>query len=288
MRPLLAALGLALLTSGATAAPALWEARDADSRVVIFGSVHALPPDLQWRTPLLDQAVADADLVYFETDIGPLGMTALAIKILVQQFQTMREPWLDRLTAEQRDLLMEAIGPLGVSLEEVAITPPWVVAMELTDLSLRQDEMGGTMDMASGVESVLQWELPKERKGYFETPGQQFDMLAGGTLDEQIEQLFMTIEDGGIGGGDEDLGDIVRAWAAGEPEKLEMVPKSDDEAAVLDLLVVQRNRNWIPAIETMLKDNRENLIVVGAGHLSGEDSVLDLLSEAGYTVTRIQ
>jgi len=288
VRPLLAALGLALLTSGATAAPALWEARDADSRVVIFGSVHALPPDLQWRTPLLDQAVADADLVYFETDIGPLGMTALAIKILVQQFQTMREPWLDRLTAEQRDLLMEAIGPLGVSLEEVAITPPWVVAMELTDLSLRQDEMGGTMDMASGVESVLQWELPKERKGYFETPGQQFDMLAGGTLDEQIEQLFMTIEDGGIGGGDEDLGDIVRAWAAGEPEKLEMVPKSDDEAAVLDLLVVQRNRNWIPAIETMLKDNRENLIVVGAGHLSGEDSVLDLLSEAGYTVTRIQ
>jgi uncharacterized protein YbaP (TraB family) len=288
VRPLLAALGLALLTSGATAAPALWEARDADSRVVIFGSVHALPPDLEWRTPLLDQAVAGADLVYFETDIGPLGMTALAIKILVQQFQTMREPWLDRLTAEQMDLLIEAIGPLGIGLEEVAITPPWVVAMELTDLSLRRDEMGGTMDMASGVESVLQWELPKERKGYFETPGQQFDMLAGGTLDEQIEQLFMTIEDGGIGGGDEDLGDIVRAWAAGEPEKLEMVPKSDDEAAVLDLLIVQRNRNWIPAIETMLKDNRENLIVVGAGHLSGEDSVLDLLSEAGYTVTRIQ
>lgn len=288
MRPLLAAAAIALFATAAEAAPAIWEARDADSRVVIFGSVHALPPDLEWRTPLLDEAMADAALVYFETDIGPLGMTALAIKILVQQFRTMREPWLDRLTNEQLDTLIEAIGPLGISLEEVAITPPWVVAMQLTDLAMRMDEMGGTMEMASGVESVLQWELPKERKGYFETPGQQFDMLAGGTIDEQIGQLFMTIEQGGIGGGDEDLGTIVRAWAAGEPDKLEMVPKSADEAAVLDLLITQRNRNWIPTIETMLRDNQENLIVVGAGHLAGEDSVLDLLGEAGYTVTRIQ
>ena len=288
MRPLLAAAGIALLATSAEAAPAIWEARDADSRVVIFGSIHALPSDLNWRTPLLNQAVTDADLVYFETDIGPLGMTALAIKILVQQFQTMREPWLDRLTTEQMDMLIEAIAPLGISLEEASITPPWVLAMELTDLAMRMDEMGGTMEMASGVESVLQWELPKERKGYFETPVQQFDMLAGGSVDEQIQQLFMTIEQGGIGGGAEELGDIVRAWAAGQPDKLEIVPKTDDEAAVLDLLITQRNRNWIPTIETMLKDNHENLIVVGAGHLAGEDSVLDLLAEAGYTVTRIQ
>lgn len=288
MRALLAAAGIALLAGNAAAAPAVWEARDSDSRVVIFGSIHALPPDLEWRTPLLDQAVTDADLVYFETDIGPLGMTALAIKILVQQFQTMREPWLDRLTTEQLDTLIAALEPLGIGLEEASVTPPWVLAMQIADFTMRMDEMGGTMEMASGVESVLQWELPKERKGYFETPGQQFDMLAGGTVDEQIEQLFMAIEQGGLVGGTEELGDMVRAWAAGEPDKLEIVPKTDDEAAVLDLLITQRNRNWIPTIETMLEDNQENVVIVGAGHLAGEDSVLDLLVEAGYTVTRIQ
>lgn len=288
MRPLLAAAAIVLAAGSAEAAPAIWEARDADSRVVIFGSVHALPPDLEWRTPLLDASVSAADLVYFETDIGPLGMTALAIKILVQQFQTMREPWFDRLTAEQRDMVVKALEPLGIGLDQASVTPPWVLAMQLTDLAMREDEMGGTMEMASGVESVLQWELPKERKGYFETPGEQFDILAGGTVDEQIQQLLITIEQGGIGDGAEELGDIVRAWAAGEPDKLEMVPKSDDEAAVLDLLLKQRNRNWLPVVETMLKDNRENLIVVGAGHLAGEDSVLDLLAEAGYTVNRIQ
>jgi uncharacterized protein YbaP (TraB family) len=84
------------------------------------------------------------------------------------------------------------------------------------------------------------------------------------------------------------LGDLVEAWIAGDVDGLTMVAKTPAEAAALDVLLVQRNRNWLPMIEQMLKDNQENLIVVGAGHLAGEDDLLDLLVDAGYTVTRIQ
>ena len=101
----------------------MWEVRDGDSRVVLFGSVHALPPDVDWRTPLLDQAIADAPLIYFETDIGPLGMASMMVKIIVQQFQTIGEPWLDRLNGEQMHKLLVAIEPLGISLGEAGATP---------------------------------------------------------------------------------------------------------------------------------------------------------------------
>lgn len=265
----------------------MWEARDADSRVVVFGSVHALPPDLGWRTPLLDDAVAAAPVVYFETDVGPLGMASMMVKIIVQQFQTVGEPWLDRLTGEQLDKLAAAIEPLGITIGEAGFTPPWVLAMELTDLAMRADATGSVMEMSNGVEWVLQWELAKERKGYLETPGQQFEMLAGGPIESQIQQLFMVIDEGGLDGGP-GLGDLVRAWMAGDVDGLAMVPRTPDEAAALDVLLVQRNRNWVPMIAQMLRDNQENLIVVGAGHLAGEDDLLDLLVDAGYTVTRIQ
>ncbi len=287
MRRLLAAVTALALATGAQAAPAMWEARDADSRVVLFGSVHALPPDLEWRTPLLDSAMADGPLVYFETDIGPLGMTALAIKIVLQQLNTLREPWLDRLTPDERDRLAAAIEPLNISLEDAGLMPPWILAMQVADASLRADAVGSTMEMSLGVESVLQWGLPKERKAYFETPGQQFEMLAGGTLDEQIEQLFMTIAESGADDG-ETLGELVDAWIAGDVDQLTIEAENDSDAALIDKLLHQRNRNWLAAIEGMLERNEENLIVVGAGHLAGEDSVLDLLAEAGYTVRRIQ
>ena len=40
----------------------MWEVRDGDSAIRLFGSVHMLPPDLQWRTPALEDAIARSAL----------------------------------------------------------------------------------------------------------------------------------------------------------------------------------------------------------------------------------
>ena len=62
MRALLAGLAAALaLAAPAAAKPPIWVVRDADSELVIFGSVHVLPPGLDWRPPALDAALARAD-----------------------------------------------------------------------------------------------------------------------------------------------------------------------------------------------------------------------------------
>ena len=53
-----------------------------------------------------------------------------------------------------------------------------------------------------------------------------------------------------------------------------------------DLLVV-RNNNWLPQIKKMLTTPEVELVLVGALHLSGEDSVLKLLTDAGYKVRQL-
>ncbi len=278
-------LALCLLPPAAAAAPAMWEARDADSRVLLFGSFHALPPGLDWRTSLLDDALKNAHLVYFETDVGPLGATALVFKVIAQQFQGPGEPWLDRLTPEQLALLEPALEASGLTLEEAGAMRPWVVAMQLTSEALATE--GAAFDMANGVETTLQWELPKERKGYLETPGEQFDLIAGGTIEQQIVQLMMTVEDGAMAE-ERPLTALAADWVDGRPEELELDARNADEAAMLEIVLTRRNRNWVPQIEAMLRDNHENVVIVGAGHLVGKDNLLDLLEDAGYTVRRIQ
>ena len=57
-------LGLAAL-AGSSAAPArthqarpaLWEVSDADTKIYLFGTIHLLPSDYQWRTPALNRAL---------------------------------------------------------------------------------------------------------------------------------------------------------------------------------------------------------------------------------------
>lgn len=51
-------------------------------------------------------------------------------------------------------------------------------------------------------------------------------------------------------------------------------------------LLLQRNRNWIPIIAKLISE-KPTFIAVGAGHLPGEKGVLNLLREAGYTVTPV-
>jgi uncharacterized protein YbaP (TraB family) len=53
-------------------------------------------------------------------------------------------------------------------------------------------------------------------------------------------------------------------------------------------MVRDRNAKWVTAITGLLADNHQDLIVVGAAHLSGDGSVIDLLGKAGFTVQRIQ
>jgi uncharacterized protein YbaP (TraB family) len=86
------------------------------------------------------------------------------------------------------------------------------------------------------------------------------------------------------------LGELITAWSSGDLDGIArlMTPKSDHEAAAIEALLLQRNRNWLAPLEQLLAQNRQNLVIVGAAHLVGDGSVLDLLAEAGYTVTRIQ
>jgi uncharacterized protein len=50
-----------------------------------------------------------------------------------------------------------------------------------------------------------------------------------------------------------------------------------------DLLLNQRNRNWIPIMGEMMLA-QPTFFAVGAGHLGGDQGVVSLLRKAGYTV----
>ena len=51
-----------------------------------------------------------------------------------------------------------------------------------------------------------------------------------------------------------------------------------------DILIVGRNKNWIPQMVNMMAI-QPTFFAVGAGHLGGEYGVINLLKEEGYTLT---
>lgn len=268
----------------AQAAPALWQVSDGDSKVWLFGSFHALPPDLDWRTEVFDRTLAGADRVYFETDVGPEAQTAIVVKgyeLGLNPLGTILNSYLDKAGVRA---LRQATSDLGLPVGVVQTMKPWLASNTISVAAM----MRAGFDPTSGVDLLLQQELPPERKAYFESGNEQLDFLAGTPEAEQIGMLVDGLAQ--IETMPALLNGMVKAWMDGTPEVLAEAFLADSAGyeGFMQRVIYDRNAKWVTTIDTLLADNEQDLIVVGAGHLIGEGSVVDLLQDKGYRVERLQ
>jgi uncharacterized protein len=69
--------------------------------------------------------------------------------------------------------------------------------------------------------------------------------------------------------------------------KKENLSKWPDEALIERCVDIPRNHDWVKKINAGLVANDKSFIVVGAAHLLGQSSVLELLRTEGVTVTQV-
>jgi uncharacterized protein YbaP (TraB family) len=80
---------------------------------------------------------------------------------------------------------------------------------------------------------------------------------------------------------------LVALYVAKDVEGLaKLIVESEDIAGSAEELLYRRNRNWIPVMTDYMK-TQSCFFAVGAGHLGGDQGVIQLLKDAGYTVTPI-
>ncbi len=266
-------------------APALWTLADDDTTIHIFGTVHLLRPDLEWRSDTFDTAFSAADKVVFEVDMkSEAAQRAIATDFLArgmfQDGRTLKEV----LNDEDEAVISAAFDSLGVPIDAMNTFEPWMASVNLGVMQLVNDGY----DPNSGVETVLEAEAIESGKsfGYLETISQQADAFDLLPEDEQISILYETallLEES-----PRMLDLLVDEWADGDVSGIGSLVANPEgygftDAAYESLLVV-RNKAWVPQIEAMLEEPGSVFIAVGAGHLAGPDSVITMLRDKGYTI----
>jgi len=265
--------------------PALWTLSDEDTTVYIFGTVHLLKPELEWRTPELDAALASIDTLYTEADVLSSDAQAEA-QTLVMDLGMLDNG--ETLTAilddEEEKEVREALDILGVPMAALDPMEPWMAGVTLSQIAV----MNQGYTPGAGVESVLIGEAQAAGKelAYFETVEEQLNFFANLPDEDQVDFLVASAE---VIENEPDMLDrLVAEWAEGDIEGLgDMMadPGAFGSQAVYDVLLVERNRNWIPQIEAILEEPGTFMVAVGAGHLAGDDSVITMLRDKGYEVT---
>lgn len=264
--------------------PAMWVIRDADSTLYLFGSFHFLRPDTQWGQPHVDAALASADEIWFEaTDLDDIAQT---MQLMQTYGLSPERPLSSLLTPEDIAALNAAVAPMGATAAAFDPMRPWLVSMQLAVMQLT----AAGFDPNSGVDKVMMARAAasgKPTKG-LESMAEQIRIFSGISEEGQVQMLRGSLKD--LDKGPVEIEALLAAWTTGNTELMghEMLDEmKTQQPEAYEALITRRNANWVRQIKTILDGAGTHFIVVGAGHLVGDDSVQTMLANENIHAERV-
>ena len=244
----------------------------------MFGTIHALPDNADWRTPALDAVLAQTDMLMVE--IAELGDRGKAVEAFETRAYDMNlAPILNRVPSDRRAELAVALDIAGIDPDALIHTETWAAALQLSN-SLR------CSNSENGVDRALLAEFPNAQS--LESHARQFDAFDSLPGEAQVDLLLSVAAERDCSGGEE----RIEAWLTGDIETLEssILAGFRGNPALREGLVDARNRHYAAQIVRYqaLKPEMDLLVAVGAGHMFGESGLPALLTARGYSVRRIQ
>ncbi len=302
IEPLLSDDTLTKLQSEASATPfgqgIYWTASKDGVELAIVGTMHLADPrheDLLDRVaPRLEQA--DVLLVEATLDDQSTMQTHLAQNpdlMTITSGPTLPE----QLDPEVWAQVSEAANARGVPGFMAAKMQPWFLSMTLAMPPCAMSSMvAGEVGLDSMLmEQAATYGVPVKALEDWQT---MLGILMSGTFDEQLEGLRMGLMDADIQ--DAMVSSLITSYFAEDtaygwrlgyhvPAVVPDIDPDEFAAQMEDLestLLVGRNHSWMDVIDTTAQEHDRVVVAVGAAHLIGDEGILALLENDGWTLER--
>jgi len=266
-----------------TTRPALWKIADEDTTIYVFGTIHVLPPGIDWFGGEIQEAFDSSQLLVTEVaERDPQTMQALVIdKAMLKGGESLRA----MLTEEERAKYEEALANLGLPADMFDRFEPWFVSINLSTLPLLKE--GFSPD--NGVEKVLE-NRARERgmvQQGLETAEYQLGLFDALPLDVQknyLDEILAQLPEL-----HSKIGEMIEAWKAGEVKKLaELMNEGENDPVMMQTLLIDRNKAWAQWIARRMEQPGTVFVSVGTGHLAGEGNLFKQLAADGIASKRLQ
>lgn len=264
--------------------PALWVAKDKDTTIYMFGTVHVLKPGLSWFDEAVKDAFDKSDEMVIEV-IQPDQNEAIKVMMPLAT-DPDGPPLTQKLPEAARPKYAAAMTSLGMPPAMLDQFEPWYASVILGLLPLQK----AGYDPASGVETQLTAAAKAANKPVSALEGFEEQLGFFDTMPEsdQMGLLVSTVDEFGEIG--PTLDRMVERWGAGDSASLakEMNDQLGHLPNVEKVLLTDRNDRWADWIKTRLAKPGTIFMAVGAGHLAGKGSVQDALTKRGIKTERVK
>ncbi len=266
-------------------AASVWKVSKGNDSIFVGGTIHLLSESDYPLPTEYDNAYKKSDTLVFETDIAVLNTPEFQQQIGPLIFLSDGKTIKDFVSDETLNKLMSHFKERNIPFQNFVNFKPGFLAITLSIIEMQM--MGIN---SAGVDMYYSTKATGDGKQqiWFEEPMEQMSLLADLGKGQEDSMIAYSLEE--VKNIRTDLANLMSAWKSGDMKLMEevaIVEMKSSYPQIYDEILADRNKNWIPKIEALFGNKSTEFVLVGAAHLAGPDSVLTMLSNKGYKVSKL-
>lgn len=249
----------------------------------LFGTIHMIPEELFFLPDGLEQAIYQADAIYFEVDVSKMKDPVFQMEILQQSFMQGDTSLSDLLTKEEYHLVKMHFEEMGMPIFMFEKIKPMFLSV-FGDKEIMGKNAEGKLRFYEFELMDIAGKAGKEIFG-LESIEYQMSLMDSIPYAKQAKYLVESIQT------DESRESTLDSlFAIYLNQDIEAMHKSLDEGDISEydsMLLTNRNRNWVPVATESMKE-KSCVFAVGAAHIGGPDGMISLLRQKGFTLKPVR
>ncbi len=245
----------------------------------LMGTIHIICKEDYFWTDAMQKALNNTEKVCMEMDMDDMGL-----QMKVGQAMMLPEG------KSLKDFFTEAEYKKVAEYAEKTLSLPSMMISKMKPVMLYT--MMSTKAIECPVTESYEMNIMSKAKANkteiigLETADEQIAALDKMNADSVAHYIVESIDNKGVPSIKE-TAKLMDAYKQQDLDALtQLMLQSEQMAGGLDALLYERNKKWIP-IMTDIARRQATLFAVGAGHLGGENGVIELLRKAGFKVTPV-
>jgi uncharacterized protein YbaP (TraB family) len=285
LKPLILAITIIIFAPITQGKSTLWKITSGENVLYVQGSSHVLKADNYPLAPAIETAYSNSTALVLEVDMAQMTSPQTQQLILKKGMLTPPDSLKSTLSPATYQTLENACTTAGLPMVVIQQFKPWFATMTLTLVEMQK--LG--LNTKYGLDTYFYEKAVQDKKPVqgLETIDFQiglFDSLARQNPDDFINRALKDLALLGS-----EIEELLTAWETGDLKTLDALMKESfaDYPDLYEKFVTDRNRNWAKQLSKMIKDDQVYMVVVGAGHLPGDEGVINLLNQKGFSVEQL-
>ncbi len=262
-----------------------WEVSSGQNKAYILGSIHVAKKDIYPLSSNLETVFEEADFLAVEVDLTQVNELELAAAMIDKAVYRDGGSLRQRLPPKTYQLAAEKMGQMNMDIRMFNMYQPWFLAVTLTSYALL--ELGFSPDW--GIDQYFMNKAKDSGKKIVEMETFEYQISLFSELSDELQELFLLSTLSDLETIEENIDVIFQVWKQGNKRRLKTILKRGlrqypQLRPFYDSVFVQRNKNMARQIVRYLDSGDSYFVVVGAGHLVGQQGIIQILRDKGYNL----